>query len=153
MSWGCCFKDLLPYVADCRSRVGLLYKLEWFFKVLFIYMCPRSGKCSSVQERLYMMVVYDTFSFVAGWRWHKWRLQCIQHGATIESGVSLWIYFFIFYFFNFPSFETEGRQANIEAQETIDHLPRICQVERRFHSWESNCQPWLLRCGYLSIII
>ena len=38
-------------------------------------------------------------------------------------------------------FETEGRHANAKAYETADHLVSFCQVERRFHSRESNRQP------------
>ena len=40
------------------------------------------------------------------------------------------------------SFETEGRQANARVQEEIGHLASFfCQVERRFHSHGSTCQP------------
>ena len=41
-------------------------------------------------------------------------------------------------------FETERQHANAEAQEAVDWLAILCQVERRCHSCESNRQllPW-----------
>ena len=39
--------------------------------------------------------------------------------------------------------KAEGRHANVNSQEAIDHLATFCRVERRFHSWESDRQLFL----------
>ena len=39
--------------------------------------------------------------------------------------------------------ETEDREANVTAHKSVDHLASLYQVDRRFHSRESNCQPLL----------
>ena len=48
--------------------------------------------------------------------------------------------FFFFFFF----FETEGRQANAKHRRQLTTWQVFCQVERRFHSRDSNRQslPW-----------
>ena len=39
------------------------------------------------------------------------------------------------------SFEIEGQHASAKAHDADYHMARSCQVERRFHSRESNRQP------------
>ena len=69
----------------------------------------------------------------------NWPVVADKPGWVWE--ITGWYFIFTFISYSFILFDAKGRHANAKAHVALDHLARLCQVERRFHNRESNRQP------------